>query len=46
MKNNTEKINFEEYLQSQKCRVTQYVNESKVFWKNVAKHYKRISNEL
>ena len=46
MKNSTVKINFEGFLQSQRCWVCQYVSDSKIFWKDVAKHYKRISNEL
>ena len=45
MKNKLIEINFEEYLQSKKGRVNQFVIESKIFWKDVAKHYKRISNE-
>jgi len=46
MKNNFIKIQFETFLQSQRCWVCQYVSNSKTFWKDVAKHYKRISNEL
>ena len=46
MKNSTIKINFETFLNSQRCWVCQYVIDSKIFWAAVAKHYKRISNEL
>lgn len=46
MKKSTIKINFEGFIQSQRCWVCQYVSDSKTFWKDVAKHYKRISNEL
>lgn len=46
MKKSTIKIQFETFLQSQRCWVCQYVSSSKSFWKDVAKHYKRISNEL
>jgi hypothetical protein len=46
MKNRIIKINFEGFLQSQRFLVCQYLSDSKIFWKDVAKHYKRISNEL
>jgi hypothetical protein len=46
MKNSAKKIQFETFLQSQRCWVCQYVSNIKVFWKSVAKHYKRINNEL
>ena len=46
MKNNSIKIKLESFIQSKKNRFNQYISQSKIFWRDVAKNYKRINSVL
>lgn len=47
MKNNSIKIiKLESFIQSKKNRINQFLSQSKIFWKEVAKNYRRINSLL
>lgn len=46
MKKNSIKIKLESFIQSKKKRINQFLNQSKIFWKDVARNYKRINSVL
>jgi hypothetical protein len=46
MNKNSIKLKFENFIQSKKNSINQFLSQSKIFWKEVAKNYRRISSVL
>lgn len=46
MENKSIKIKLESLIQSKKNKLSQFLNQSKIFWKEVAKNYRRINSLL
>lgn len=39
-------LNFQRLYQNKRCKVFKYIANSKLFWKEVAKNYKRFNEEF
>jgi hypothetical protein len=46
MKNIIKIIKLENFIQSKENRINLYFSKSKIFWKDVARNYKRINSQL